>query len=236
MNFLKRQFPLILAFVMGLVFIIQYFVPHQSSQDLQSWINKWIMIIGGIASFLGVGSLIHFHYTKIKRKSEGWGFSVILYTGFILAFLAGFLPMLIPAVMKGIFKIDAPQAVWGIKMVGGIEPDGPLDWLFNSMINPMSATMFSIIGFFIASAAFRAFRARSLEATLLLIAAVIIMLGQTPLGGLIWSGIPDIMTWILTIPNTGAKRAILFGIALGSLAFSLRIIMGIERAYLGGKD
>ncbi|MDI6788471.1 MAG: hypothetical protein QME51_08885, partial [Planctomycetota bacterium] len=111
---------------------------------------------------------------------------------------------------------------------------GPLDWIFKHGITPLSATMFSIIGFFIASAAFRTFRARSIEATLLLLAAVIIMLGQTPLGQMLWQGIPDIMVWLFNVPTTAAKRALLFGIAMGSIAFSLRIIFGIERAYLGG--
>jgi len=116
----------------------------------------------------------------------------------------------------------------------GLEETSPLFWLFLNMTSPFMATMFSLIGFFIASAAFRAFRARSLEATLLLITALIIMLGQTPLGGMIWSGIPDIMVWIFNVPSMAARRAISFGITMGTIAFSLRIILGIERAYLGG--
>ena len=60
------------------------------------------------------------------------------------------------------------------------------------------------------------------------------MLGQTPLGAMLWDRIPDIMVWIFNVPNMAAKRAILFGITMGSIAFSLRIILGIERAYLGG--
>jgi hypothetical protein len=53
---------------------------------------------------------------------------------------------------------------------------------------------------------------------------------------MIWQGIPDIMVWIFSVPTTAAKRAITFGIALGSIAFSLRIIFGIERSYLGGTE
>jgi hypothetical protein len=221
---------------MGLIFIVQYFVPHQWSQDMQAWVNKWLMIISSISLLLGIGSLVHFHYTKISRKAGGWGYSWIMFAGFVASILAGFLPAIICRFTETPPAGSEPATLWGIPLISGTESDGPLDWLFMNMINPMGATMFAIIGFFIASAAFRAFRARSLEATLLLVAATIIMLGQTPLGGIIWSGIPDIMTWILTIPNTAAKRAILFGIALGSIAFSLRIILGIERGYLGGAD
>lgn len=234
MNFLKRQVPLILVFTMGVLFVAQYFIPHQISQDSLTWVNKWIVVIGGVALLLGIGSLVHYHYTRIKRDTPGWGFSVVMFAGFAVAILAGFLPLMIQPWLDR-FSPGA-ETVWGIPMIGGTDEGGPLHWIYMKMIMPMGATMFAIVGFFIASASFRAFRARSVEATLLLVAAVIIMLGQTPLGGLIWSGIPDIMTWILMIPNTAAKRAILFGIALGSIAFSLRIIFGIERSYLGGKE
>lgn len=235
MDFLKRRVPLILVFVMGVMFIVQYFVPHEWSQDALTWVSKWISVIGGVSLLLGLASIIHFHYTKVRRKTGGWGYSIVMFFGLALATLAGFLPAILAQYIPPVPPLLKPTFL-GITLISGTDKGGPLDWLFNSMINPMSATMFAIIGFFIASAAFRAFRARSLEATLLLVAAVIIMLGQTPIGAKIWSGVPDVMTWILTTPNTAAKRAILFGIALGSIAFSLRIILGIERGYLGGKD
>jgi hypothetical protein len=232
---IKRQIPLVIAFIVGVMFIIQFFVPHKVSQDALTYVNQWSIIIGGISILLGIYSLIHFHFISIRRGRPGWGFSVVLFGCFGLAVLVGFLPSIVlwfKPVQQG-----AEPGVWlgFIPLKPGVEEGSPLFWLFLNLISPFMATMFSLIGFFIASAAFRAFRARSIEATLLLIAAVIIMLGQIPLGQMIWQGIPDIMMdWILKVPNTAAKRAITFGITLGSIAFSLRIIFGIERAYLGG--
>ncbi|MFH1227092.1 MAG: hypothetical protein V1701_04200 [Planctomycetota bacterium] len=234
---IKKQIPLIIAFVMGILFIIQFFVPHQISQDLLTGTNKWIVIIGGISLLLGISSLIHFHYTNIKRGAPGWGFSVVMFLSFGMAVTAGFLP----SIIMWFRPVATPEAAPGkwlgfMTLIPGLNEGSPLFWIFRNAISPFMATMFSLIGFFIASAAFRAFRARSVEATLLLIAAVIIMLGQTALGAWIWERIPDIMVWIFSVPNTAAKRAILFGIAMGSVAFSLRIILGIERNYLGGTD
>jgi hypothetical protein len=115
----------------------------------------------------------------------------------------------------------------------------------------MSATMFSLLAFFIASAAFRAFRIRTVEAGLLAIAALIVMLGRVPLGDLLsdwllqlkWlPGVPhtlhlsSIQEWIMNVPQNSAKRAILIGAALGVMATGLRVILGIERAYLSGED
>jgi hypothetical protein len=231
MNFLKRQIPLILVFSIGILFIIQFFIPHKWSRDMLTWASNWLTIIGSVTLLLGFGSLIHIHYTRMKRQIPGWGYSGVMFAGLVLSLAAGILPALLST------PADKPfLGIEGINNIAGVESGGPLFWVYMKMFNPMSATMFSILGFFMASAAFRAFRARSLEATILLIAAMLIMLGQIPLGGMISEKIPDIMAWLLAVPNTAAKRAIIFGVVLGSIATSLRIIFGIERAYLGGKE
>ncbi|MDI6787843.1 MAG: hypothetical protein QME51_05685, partial [Planctomycetota bacterium] len=92
---LKRQLPLTIAFIMGVLFIIQYFVPHQWSQYFRLWVNKWIMIIGGISLLLGIWSLLHFHYIQIHRRVAGWGFSLIMFIAFLTSVIAGFLPSII---------------------------------------------------------------------------------------------------------------------------------------------
>ena len=69
-----------------------------------------------------------------------------------------------------------------------VQTDGSLfQWMFKYIFSPLSATMFALLAFFVASASFRAFRARNLEASLLLIAGIIIMLGRVPVGSLISS-------------------------------------------------
>lgn len=113
-------------------------------------------------------------------------------------------------------------------------PEGrPFLWIYDHLFAPANATMFALLAFFIASAAFRAFRARNVEATLLLGAAILVMIGAVPIGRAIWSGFPDIKTWILEYANTAGRRAIIIGAALGAIATSLRVILGLERSHLG---
>src|SRR5438552_234148 len=82
---------------------------------------------------------------------------------------------------------------------------------------PLESTMFSILAFYIVSAAYRAFRVRSAEAAILMITAVVLMLGQVPVGALLtsklpehgaWSGlrIENISQWVLTAINAPVQR------------------------------
>ena len=95
--------------------------------------------------------------------------------------------------------------------------------------------MFALLAFYLASAAFRAFRTRSVDAVVLLVAAVMVMIGRLDDGEL--CGSPAVAGWILNGPNLVAKRAIMLGVGLGMASTALKVVLGIERSYLGsGKE
>lgn len=117
-------------------------------------------------------------------------------------------------------------------------------FLFEGLQQSMDAAMFSLISFFILSAAYRAFRIRSVEASILMASALVVLLGLS-FGVLITDKIPAVgllnnlrietwSSWILTTVNTPALRAIDFGLGLGGLAMGLRLWLGIERGALFG--
>lgn len=206
---MKRQIPLIITFIVGVVMVVQYFIPRQPFAGLFDTFNRWFLIIAVFALLLGLMNLVRLHVQKLRRRKEGWGYSIILLCGLVATILTG--------------------AVWGIGT------GSPFDYIFVNMQQPMGATMFALLAFFIASASFRAFRARNVDATLLLIAAVFVMLGRVPIGSLIWNKFPTVAEWIMFYPNMAGQRAIMIGIALGTVSYSLRVILGIERTYLGGE-
>ena len=115
--------------------------------------------------------------------------------------------------------------------------------------DPDISTMFALLAFYVASAAFRAFRAKNLEAMLLLVTALIVLIGQTkdreitslflptPAdGSLPWMPIADLTEFIRKTFVTAGQRAIMIGVALGVVATSLRILLGQDRSYLGGDE
>ncbi|WP_347274243.1 hypothetical protein [Candidatus Kuenenia sp.] len=217
MNLLKRTIPLIIAFVMGVLMAIQYYVPHKLSQNLLEVVSRWDRIIAGFAVFIGAYSLFHLHWTRIRRKVEGWGYSIFVFFGAAITIIFGLL--------------NGGEFFWHNKQEGTM-----LDWIYYYVQVPAGATIFSILAFFIASAAYRTFRARTRESAVLLIAAIVVMMGRVPIGNYISHYIPAIADWIMAVPNLAAKRGILLGVSFGAIATSIKIIFGIERSYLGGGD
>ncbi|MEP6601753.1 MAG: hypothetical protein ABJB49_08055 [Nitrospirota bacterium] len=214
MIFFKRQLPLLITGIMGVAFALQYYIPHPVSEEAITHISKWMQIISGFALVLGLASLFQVHAVKIQRQVPGWGYSVILYLAMLVT------------MMVGLFWSKGETTVNGVQT--------GLGWIYNYTMVPLQATMFSILAFFIASAAYRAFRARTREAAVLLVAAVIVMMGRVPLGQFLLPWTWDVTQWLLNVVNSAVRRAILIGVSMGSVALSLKIILGYERSYLGG--
>lgn len=141
------------------------------------------------------------------------------------------------------------------RMTKDFKEDGtPVWFLFTYGITPLGQAMFSMLAFYIASAAFRAFRARNIEAILLLGTAFVILLGRTYIGTaatgwmanigeegsltrqfLSFWEVPNFTAWIMQIWNTAGNRAILIGIALGVASTSLKVLLGIDRSHVGSE-
>ena len=231
MNLLRRQLPVFIAFVSGLLLWARFYVPTQSSQALGDNFFMWIRIIVALASILGILAAMR-HSAAIQLRKAGFAFSWVTIISFIVMTGAGLLPVRFP----GLAQLQNQGA-------------GLHQWMFDNMMLPMQSTLFATLAFFIASAAFRAFRARSTEAAALLITACIVMIGRVPAGDLLASALPHFtfaggtsyslldlpkaVDWLLNVPSAAAQRGILLGVVLGQIAISVRIIFGIERTYMG---
>jgi hypothetical protein len=216
MDFFKRRLPLIIVAVMGTLMICQYYVPTSWSRSILSYVMRGVRIIAAFTLLIGVYSLCRVHYMRIRRQGAGWGYSIVMYISFVAMVVCG--------------------VAWGTAS------GKPFMWIFNNVTTPLASTVFSILAFYIVSAVYRAFRAKTFEATIMLVAAIIIMIGRIPLGDMMSEHLPNwlrtstLTFWLFQVPVVAAKRAVILGIALGVIATSLRIILGIERGYMGGAD
>mgnify|MGYP001259458558 FL=1 len=221
---MRREVPLFITFFIGMLLIFAVFIPP--IENLDEDFTVFFDIIAVFAFFLGGGNLLRVHVTKLSRRQTDWGYSIVT--------LGGFLGMLV----IGLFKLGNPGGI----AAAPTESGSLFQLIFDYVLVPLGATMYSLLAFFVASASYRAFRAKNREATILLVAATIILIGRTPFGMYLTSWmpeslsvleIPNLAMWIMNAPNLAGQRAIMIGIGLGVVAMSLRIILGIERSYLG---
>ena len=214
---MKRTIPLFITFASGLLMVVQYYVQRWN------WIGDalavWFQIITAFAYILGAVSMVVVNGKKIQRRSDGWIYNLVLLLALVTTLVAGFYP----------------------------RPDGKLpteegsvfDWIFRFVYSPLSATTYSLLAFFIASAAFRAFKAKSLESTLLLVTALFVIFFRVPAGESLVGSLPVgefIEQFIMGGFNTAGQRAVQLGASIGLISVSLKIILGVERSYLGGGD
>lgn len=208
---MRREIPIAICFLAGLSFVLEYLIPHQKVLSIFESIRQWAIIIIAFAYVLGVSNIVRINYHVIQNKGRDWLYKIILVVGlFFMIFV-------------------------GIVYPGGIGEGTIIYWMYNNAYYPLQATMFALLAFFIASAAFRAFRVRTFQASLLAITAILVMIGRVPVGEKLWAGFPDFVEWIMNVPQLAGKRAIMIGAALGAISTALKVMVGLERTYLGGE-
>ncbi len=214
------------TFLGGLFYALEFFLPThemliEGNKADGNFLSPFVVpmtnvlpVISAFAVGLGVINLFQMHTKRVLK----WNLDSINSVAFFVAMIA----MTVGHLMAK-SPHPSPFATSLYKV------------LFEGALQSLDATMFSIIAFYITSAAYRAFRIRSLEATLLLATAIIVMLGQITLGQLLTHALPEylhvevVRNWILTKVNAPATRAISVGLGIGSLAVGLRIWLGLER-------
>lgn len=207
---MRKEVPIVICAAAALIYVLSTFINPTTSPflgKLKGDLDTWYLLVYAVAFAVGLINLAQIHLRKVTQQRQDWQFSIVL-----LGFMATTL-------------------IFGIFTTG----KGPVtDFLYQYFFVNPRATMYSILVFYISSAAYRAFRIKTFEASILLVAAVIMMLGQAPIGEVIWSQIPKMSAWILNYPNAAGMRGITIAATLGGVATALRIVLGIERGHLGG--
>lgn len=208
MNWLRKDFPLVLTFLFGLVVMASKFLNLALFKlpDLTKTLDKWSQLSFAFAVLVGVINLAALHINYIRKRRAGYWYSVAAMATLILYGILGF-----------------AQGPKGKDVL----------FVYNYILSPISSAIYALLGFYIVSAAYRSFRLRSLEATILIASAVLLMLGQAPIGQVLWYDFPKLSNWIMTVPNSAGIRGIQLGASIGAFAVSIRILLGLERSWFG---
>ncbi|MCD6480255.1 hypothetical protein J7L65_05670 [Candidatus Bathyarchaeota archaeon] len=208
---LRREVVYLITAIVTVIMFIEFF--FVGTWNVAEELRTWATIIANISLGLGAVRLLSEHAKNIQKRRAGvWPFSIWLWIIFLITILSG---------LAGyVTTHDAMK--------------NPLyNWLFRWPYTSLGQTLYAITGFYIFSAAYRAFRARNIDAALLLIAGCFVILTNAPIGGVIWGGIPVIGRWFLDYGQAPAMRCFLIVAAFGMLAYGFRALLGRERGFYG---
>lgn len=203
----RREIPMLITALTGFVMIFSYYFEVSFLKEGASMLSRWGVIILAFAMAYGVLTLTVTHGKRILQRGKDWQYSLILVAFMWTMVIAGVIPPM----------VSNPYATW----------------IYTNLIRRMHVTAYALLCPYIAAAAYRAFRARSLEAGLLLVAGVLVMLKNAPIGAAIFPPLAQAGAWIYSVPNMAAQRGILIAIATGTVALGVRIILGYEKTVLG---
>lgn len=210
---MRKEIPLLITFVVAVIVMLSQITTGPLPVVFKDHISPWMTLVSAFAVGLASVNLTRVHARNVTRQREGWVYSLIL-----------LVTMFIYAGFRAYVEINPTNATAAANYA----------LIYNYILSPLSSGIWACLAFYVASASYRAFRARSLEATILLISAVVVMLGAAPIGAQIWSKFPEIQRWLLNVPNMTGQRGIVIGAAVGSFVTALRVLLGIERGHLGG--
>ena len=205
---MKRTIPMSIAMAIGFLILIDFFFDQSHINALGRFFVVSAVIVVGFALLLGLFNVLLVHFRRIGKRDEGWPYSIVLVAIALVVLLAG---------------ISGPET-------------RVVRWIFDNVQFPLQAATFSLLAFYVATAAYRAFRFRSLESIAFILAAIVVLLGQVPVGRYVGEFLPAAKDWILDVPGTAGMRGIIIGVALGTIATGVRVLMGLDRPYSGEGD
>lgn len=209
---LKRELVFALTGLVTVVMFVDYFFFPNGWAFAQT-LQTWGVIVFNISLGLGAVTLLRGHAMIITRRRENWQYSVWLIVMFALTLIPG---------------------LFGYATAGQETSNSIYNWLFVHIYTPLGSTLYATTGFYIFSAAYRSFRARNIDAALMLIAGCFVILSNAPIGEVIWGGIPVIGEWFRFTGQVPGMRTFSMVGALGMIAYGFRALLGKERGFYAG--
>ncbi len=224
----KKWLTIISTFVAGLFYSVEFFWPvHAIPGGEGNWLTPYVEPVSDFVQYvflwtigLGLISLAMVHGKRLFKRLPDWHNSLAFFLSMLAIMVVGF---------------------WSEAGHGG--PPAvrfTYESLFTGLLINLDAATFSLLAFYIASAAYRAFRIQTAESGFLMFAALLVMLGFVNFGVSLTNWIPAesgwaffrierLSSWLLMWINMPGQRAVLIGVAVGSLAMAMRIWLNLER-------
>jgi hypothetical protein len=172
-------------------------------------VTNFLIVVGTMAFLLGPFNLVRSHVKTFLSGQKGRLESAVFLVFLVTAMLAASLKSLEASRVQAFFQ-------------------GLYEALFHGVTAAFFTASMALLTFYLVSAAHRAFRLNSLDAGVMMGAAVIVLLGLVPVGDLVTYALPEWLhpgawaQWILMHPNAAVQRAVTIGACGGAIATGLR--------------
>ena len=196
-----------IAVASGIFVLLGYFLPSAFG-GIQSVLVGWAIILAAFALLLGIFNLAMVHWKKIGAEGPSNIYSIVLLISMMITIIVA--------------SISGPTSSLTL-------------WIFNYFQVPVEVGLLAILAIILVYAGARLLSHRPKWNTILfLVTVLLVLLGSVPLYFLGEIGpLTAIHDWLAQVPAVAGARGLLLGVALGTVATGLRILMGTDRPYGG---
>jgi len=191
--------PIIIGIVMAVIVLPQYFIVNTTLENASTTLQGWGVILSSFALLMGLVAVTMYH-VKQYVKTRYWYNALVLVS-------------LYATIIVGLVLSPASTEYTWI--------------MANVNLHAIMTTM-AYLAFFISTAAFRAFRARNIEATILLVLAVVIMTRNMPLGNAILPASLPFGTWFNDVLTLGGNRGFTIAFGVGLILAGIKQLIGYQ--------
>lgn len=200
---MRRLGPPALLIGIGLVLLADFIVVNPTLGNVAGFLLDLVVLVAAGAGLAGVLALAARHGADLLRRRADVPASVTL--------LAGLVAMLVAGLRPGSTGTTDPST----------------QWLVVALLVPLGATLFGVLFVSTLGAMRHAAAGRGREATLMVAAAALVLVGLLPLDGELGAGLAGAGEWALSVPIVAAFRGMLIGIGLVTAVAAARTLLGI---------
>jgi len=207
---LRRHIPVIIVTIIGLFLFFTYPLDNPAVIETSGVLGNWAMILASFALGVGAINMIVIHGRRISEMRKGlWEPSLALLVTMAAVLLLG----LATSVNSDEYKM-----------------------IYDVLVGAGRLTLVSLRGFFMFSAFYRAYRARALDGSVMLLASGILMMYNVPIAELLFPQLNVFTQWLLDVIFVGGERGIRIIGGIGMIIITFRILTTADRSWMGREE
>ena len=214
---IQRIVPIVLACATGIVVLSSFFLNIPHGLAIRQAAVEWATVLAAFAVLLGLVNVLVVHVQRVGNQTRGWPYSLILLLSAVGVIVAGLVDTIVAR---------RPGA------------SGPIvGFIFRFGLVSGEAALAGSLLFFLTLAAYRAIRRQLTPGLFLFMGSALIVLAAavpfpTPYSTIL-AEVRDraVLPWAV-----GGARGLILGVALGTVAMGVRLLLGLEQPYLSSAE